>query len=73
MTITSLEKFKLEAGKSLNNQDLMFQSLKMLKQVNHQVETSYLITYDDKSNDGRKTRYEVHKNCLLQNMKQMAV
>ncbi len=36
VTITSLEKFRSLTGKSLNNQDLMFQS-RNVETVNHQV------------------------------------
>ncbi len=43
VTITSLEKFKFEAGKSLNNQDLMFQSCKCWK-ANHRGSYRYFIT-----------------------------
>ncbi len=37
-----LRRSKFEAGKSLNNQDLMFQSLKCLKQANHHGSYRYL-------------------------------
>ncbi len=61
MTITSL-KVKFEAGKSLNNQDLMF-NLEMLKQVNHQVAVMLFDTYDRQSNDGKERQDTVQSAC----------
>ncbi len=72
MTIHILKKFKFEAGKSLNNQDLMFQS-RNIEQVNHQKwQLSLFDTYD------RQTMMEEDQDTEVQeftcwNMKQMAV
>ncbi len=59
------------AGIFGNNQDLMFQS--QPKQVNHQKwQLSLFDTYDRQGNDGKKDNTK-YTNCLLQNMKRMAV
>jgi adenylate kinase family enzyme len=61
VTITSLEKFKFEAGKSLNNQDLMFQSRNVEASKSSSGSYRYLTHTTDKAMMERKTRYEVQE------------
>ena len=61
VTITSLEKFKFEAGKSLNNQDLMFQSRNVEASKSSSGSYRYLTHTTDKAMIERKTRYEVQE------------
>ncbi len=74
VTITSLEKFKFEVGKSLNNQDFDVPVRNVEASKSSSGSYRQFDTYDRaKAMMERKTRYEARKNCLLQNMKQMAV
>ncbi len=57
--IISLEKSKFEVGKSLNNQDLMFQSRNVEASKSSSGKVRYLTHTTDKAMMERKTRYEV--------------
>ncbi len=59
MTSHLFEKFKFEAGKIFNNQDLMFRSLEMLKQI-IMAKLSLFDTHRQGTME-RKTRYEVQE------------
>ncbi len=59
VTITSLEKLKFEVGKSLNNQDLMFQS-EMLASKSSSGSYRYLTHTTDKAMM-KERRYEVQE------------
>lgn len=61
VTITSLEKFKFPVGKSLNNQDLMFQSRNVEASKSASGSYRYLTHTTDKAMMERKTRYEVQE------------
>ncbi len=67
VTITSLEKFKFGSWKSLNNQDLMFQSRNVEASKSSSGSYRYLTHTTDKKME-RKTRYEVQElACLIWN------
>ena len=61
VTITSLEKFKFPVGKSLNNQELMFQSRNVEASKSASGSYRYLTHTTDKAMMERKTRYEVQE------------
>ena len=61
VTITALEKLKFPVGKSLNNQDLMFQSRNVEKSKSESGTYRYLTHTTDKAMMERKTRYEVQE------------
>lgn len=66
LSIRSLEKFKFPVGKSLNNQDLMFQSRNVEVSKSSSGSYRYLTHTTDKAMMERKTRYEVQELFVVE-------
>ncbi len=68
MTITSPEKFKFEAGKSLNNQDLMFQSRNVEASKSSSGSYRYLTHTTDKAMMEKERQDTKYKELLVCNV-----